>query len=299
MMPSSKLILGTVQLGLDYGINNQHGKPSIEEAVQILEYAYDSGITKLDTAEAYGNAQEIIGLFHKTKKKRFQIITKFSPKTFTKDSNFREHIEQSLRILCAESLEAYMFHSYTDYEQFMTEYDTLDLLKSENILKKIGVSVYTNRQALNLLERDNRIDLIQLPFNLLDNSFHRNEVLEKAQIKGVEIHVRSVFLQGLFMMERSSIQPPLNKLIPYLKLLDTLAQDSRKPMQAIAMNYCLQHPAILGVLFGVDSADQLRQNLRFISDYQLDKNELDIIDNIRVAEAELLNPVNWKLGSKK
>jgi uncharacterized protein len=295
---ASKLILGTVQLGLDYGVNNQSGKPSLEVALKILDQAHDAGITRLDTAEAYGNAQEIIGTFHATRKKRFRVITKFSSKTLSEES-FEEHVEQSIRILNIDKLEAYMFHSHSDYEQFPNELAVLRLLKKQNRLEKIGVSVYTNEEALQLMEKDNGIDLIQLPFNLLDNLYQRKKVLDKAQKKGVEIHVRSVFLQGLLMKKRSSIDPPLDKLIPYLKLLDSLAVDSRKPIEAMAINYPLQIDLIQGVLFGVDSLEQLTRNISFASDYHLSFEELVRINNIKVLEVELLNPVNWKaVGTK-
>lgn len=295
---ANRLILGTVQLGLDYGINNHIGKPTLDEALKILDQAYDAGITRLDTAEAYGNAQEIIGTFHKTGKKRFRIITKFSPKTLSKES-FQEHVERSISILNADKLEAYMFHSYSDYQQFPNELIILRSLKNRNLLEKIGVSVYTNKEALQLLEKDNGIDLIQLPFNLLDNLYQRKEVLDKAKKKGVEIHARSVFLQGLFMKKRSGIDPSLNKLVPYLKVLDSLAVESKTPIEAIAIKYALQSDLIHGILFGVDSLEQLKRNISFAKDYSLSIEDLERINNIKVSEIELLNPVNWKAVSRK
>ena len=115
---SSKLILGTVQLGLNYGVNNNFGKPSKEKAFDILNSAYDEGIRTLDTAEAYGNSQEVIGSFMKdNKQKKFNIITKLKAENTLTKGELVDHIFSNCKILNIESLEGYMFHNYNSFKK--------------------------------------------------------------------------------------------------------------------------------------------------------------------------------------
>lgn len=289
-----KLILGTVQMGLDYGINNTSGKPTMEQSFSILEAAHKGGITRLDTAEAYGNSQEVIGMFHKNSPLRFRVITKYSSKTLSPGSSFEEHVKKSMATLNVSSLEAYMFHSFADYQANTTALSALKGLRKEGLISKVGVSVYSNQEAETVLRDNPGVNLIQLPFNLLDNNVQRGAVLRRAKDLGVEIHARSLFLQGLFMKKRSTLEPPLTTLLPYLRTVDTIASESNKPIEAIALNYGLQNELIDGVLFGVDTLAQLEENIGYVSGFGLSKEELNAIDNIRVLETELLSPVNWQ-----
>jgi aryl-alcohol dehydrogenase-like predicted oxidoreductase len=193
----SKLVLGTVQFGLDYGINNQNGRPSLAEIEMILIRAYEAGIRCLDTAEAYGNAHQIIGDFHKKHKGiRFNIITKI-PANFA--GTLSETIDSYLGQLNVEKIESILFHSYDTYEKNREDINQLNSIKKTGKIESVGVSVYNNTQIENLLQ-DTLIEIIQLPFNLLDNIALRGAILEKAKQQGKIIHSRSAFLKGLFFV---------------------------------------------------------------------------------------------------
>ena len=108
-----KLILGTVQLGLDYGINNKSGKPSKQKSFEILHTAYDNGIRFLDTAEAYGESQKIIGEFQKLNpNKKFSIITKLNANRQLKENELTELVKKNCTTLHSSKLYCYMFHNY-------------------------------------------------------------------------------------------------------------------------------------------------------------------------------------------
>ena len=178
---SSKIILGTVQFGLDYGINNSNGKVSNNDSQEILKYAYENNIRTLDTAESYGNAHEVIGLFHKNNpQKLFNVITKL-PKDI--NNNFNEKVNKYLNELNINQIEVLMFHSFKSYFENIDNISLLNKLKFNKKLKKIGVSVYTNHEIEKIIENDH-IDVIQVPFNLLDNYNFRAKVLIKAKNKG-------------------------------------------------------------------------------------------------------------------
>lgn len=288
----SKLILGTVQFGLDYGINNNLGKPSDNEMKSILDFAYSQGVSFLDTAEAYGDAQQRIGNYHSGVKHRFNLITKYSSQIDLPVS-IGKRVEYNLSTLKVDRLYSYMFHSFDEYKLYYSEFrESLRSMVNGGLIEKLGVSVYTNEEAMQVLD-DDSIRLIQLPFNLLDNINKRKQVLQKAKERGVEIHTRSVFLQGLFFKQLSQLSDSLHNIEPYLKQIRQVQYESNFSMQAVALNYVLHQELISKVLIGVDSLLQLQENIES-SNLQIDESTIRKIDEIDVKEIELLNPVNWK-----
>ena len=165
-MKTDKLILGTAQFGLNYGINNKYGKPNIEDIFTTLDYAYSSGIKILDSAESYGDSHERIGRYHNFSKNFFKVISKFSPDRDDLPKDFNERIQKNINDLQIEKLYAYMFHSFNDLKKyckkFINEIDTY----YENKIEKIGVSIYTNDELEEAMNYD-FIKLIQLPLTYL------------------------------------------------------------------------------------------------------------------------------------
>jgi len=280
-----KLILGTVQFGLKYGINNSNGKPKKEDVFKILSYAYEKGIRYLDTAESYGKTHDLIGEYHKRNpKKKFNIITKF-PHNLNGDLEIK--INTYLDQLVVNNLHAILFHSFESYIKHKAQ-----LKRKINSLDNIGVSVYTNEQMLEVIN-DINIDIIQLPFNLFDNTNLRGELLIKAKAKNKIIHTRSAFLQGLFFMQNDStneIRKKLDKEINYISNISTKYSIS---IGSLALNYCLKETNIDGVLIGVDSLEQLKQNISF-TDNNICDSYIKDINKINILNIELLNPSLWK-----
>ncbi len=291
MPATSKIILGTVQFGLNYGINNTKGKPDKAEIKKILDTAHTNGINILDTAEAYGDSQEAIGEYHSQSKNRFEVITKYSSSRADLPDNISNRVEHDLKLLNVTSLYAYMFHSFNDliahFEKFKTE---LLKLKQQGKIKKIGVSIYTNQEAEQVVSYKD-VDLVQLPFNLLDNNFQREAVIKKLRDRGVEIHTRSVFLQGLFFMKEENIPAKLASLKPYLENIKQNASQYNCTVNDLALNYALYQKQIDKILIGVDTTEQLLANIAS-SKKELNGSNKEI-DAIQVKETELLNPANW------
>jgi aryl-alcohol dehydrogenase-like predicted oxidoreductase len=285
---SDKLILGTVQFGLKYGINNSLGKPEKESVFNILSHAYDNGIRYLDTAELYGNAHELIGEFHKLyPTKKFNIITKF-PHEF--EDRLDHKINSYLIQLDIDCLEAILFHSYDSYINHKNLIADLVKLKSKCI-KYLGVSVYTNEQMNEVID-DINIDIIQIPFNLFDNLSLRGELIIKAKLNNKIIHTRSAFLQGLFFMKKDNPNAIRIKLEKELERIEDISIKSTIPIGSIALNYCLMQNCIDGVLIGVDSLDQLKENIDY-SENKIPNDYLNEINEIRINDIELLNPSLW------
>jgi aryl-alcohol dehydrogenase-like predicted oxidoreductase len=290
----SKLILGTVQFGKNYGINNELGKPAKDEIFSILREAYKSGIQILDTAESYGDAHKIISEFHKISNIRFKIITKYSPEITEYPDDLIDRINFHCSNFNINYLECYMFHSLNDFINYVKEKrNTLKELKRLGIIKKIGVSIYENNE-LEILFNYSEVDLIQLPFNLLDNESKRKEVIVKARKRGIEIHTRSVFLQGLFFKDLAKLSGNLLDLKYYLNFLKEYVKNSSFSMAAFALNYPLNKVSIAILLIGVDSLKQLKNNINYIEKMNFRSIYKDI-DLMNVNTDKLLNPSNWKL----
>ena len=289
MKGTSKLILGTVQFGLKYGINNLQGKPDNEAVFEILSYAYENGIRHLDTAELYGNAHELIGEFHKINpSNKFQVTTKF-PHDF--EDNLDNKIDRYLAQLNVDYLNAILFHSFESYKKHKEQLKNIIKHKNKSI-KNIGISIYSNEQMNEVID-DINIDIIQLPFNLFDNLNLRGELLIKAKDKNKTIHTRSAFLQGLFFMKKDNPNSTRIKLENELNIVEKISLKSSIPIGSIALNYCLVQANIDGVLIGVDSLQQLKENIAF-AENKIPNQYLDEINTIRINNVELLNPSMWK-----
>ena len=291
---NSKLILGTVQFGLNYGINNTIGKLTEDQVFELLETAYELGVRTLDTAEAYGNAHSIISNFHKQSKKRFNIISKYSSSNFDYPIDLVERIKVHCSNFNVNYLEGYMFHSYNDFKMNINnDPNVLDNIKNSGLVKKIGVSAYSNNEIEDLLNFKN-IDLIQLPFNLFDNEYQRKEILEKAKKRNIEIHTRSVFLQGLFFKDINMLTNCLLPLKNNLSELSLISKNNNLSIESLALNYPLNKTYIDKVLIGVDSLEQLKKNIK-ATENDFDKSIYEKIDCIQIKNTKLLNPSNWKI----
>jgi aryl-alcohol dehydrogenase-like predicted oxidoreductase len=282
-----KIVLGTVQFGLHYGINNLYGKPNSDQVFQILDYASENGIESLDTADSYGNAEMVLGNYNENNGTRFTINTKFK----INNEPVSVQLLNSLHRLQTKSIGTYFYHSFADYKSKPEILTQLKKLKSDNLIQNIGVSVYSNEQ-LNDVAMSEHINVIQLPFNMLDNRSKRFDYLTKAKDLGKKIQVRSVFLQGLFFKPLDVLDKKLLPLKCYLEQLHKLSADTKIDMEKLALQYVACQSTIDEIIIGVDNIDQLRKNLAYVHE-SLDPAIINEIDKITVTEEDLLLPVNW------
>jgi len=267
----SRLILGTVQFGLNYGIANKTGKPSKEQVEEILLNAFGSGINALDTANAYGDSEKILGeiLGNYPKKEDIIIITKLSSKIneTTNDGGIKNQVEQSvhssLSNLNLDSIPIYMLHR----AEQMTIKDGaiikhLSRLKEEGLINNIGVSVYTPDDAETAFSID-EITAIQVPFNVFDHRLIKSGFFEKAHSKGIAVFVRSIYLQGLILMENVDVPDKLQGIIPFKNQLKEICKHSGRTTKEVAMKFPLTQKGVTGIVFGVDNLNQLKENINF------------------------------------
>ncbi|WBX76170.1 aldo/keto reductase [Tenacibaculum ovolyticum] len=291
MSKLNKIILGTVQFGLAYGINNSLGKPSKEKITEILDLAYNKGIRLLDTAEAYGNSHQVIANYHKNSNNRFRIISKYKKDIPGLPENLKDRVKKHIADFRVNELEAYLFHDFEEFLELANRDDSgIISIKEEKLVKKIGVSIYSNKQIEEVLKYP-FIELIQVPFNLLDNHKERSEILLKAKEKGVEVHTRSAFLQGLFFKEVNYLSDYFAPIKPLLLNIKSLCKKDLLCVADLALNYPLSKGYINNVLIGVDSAEQLLSNIESLKKEPIEC--FKIIDNFSVKDNNILNPSNW------
>ena len=284
----SNIILGTVQFGLNYGINNTRGKTPIQEVHPILDFAYSKGIMTLDTASGYGDSEEIIGDYLASNPdKKFEIITKVNSSKIT----LEKQLHESLQKLKVDKVEVLMLHSFELYEKFKSQLPLFCQKNKGKFFNELGVSVYTNEE-IGVISSDPVIDRIQTPFNLLDNELKRRERYSDIKSKGKIIDTRSVFLQGLFFKKTDELPTNLYPLIKPLEKLKKIAESKSLTMEELAIGYAFSMDFIDNVLIGVDSLDQLKDNLNILSN-SISMQTVDEINMISIQNDNLLNPSLW------
>jgi aryl-alcohol dehydrogenase-like predicted oxidoreductase len=282
------ILLGTVQFGLEYGINNHSGKPSEIRVFEILDTAWKNGIDTLDTADAYGNAMNLISDYHRVSGNVFKINTKFK----NVDANgINNKIKSDLLLLQCAKINALFFHSYTEYKESGHNLFELQKAKEEGLISSIGVSIYTNEELLDVIN-DSKIDIIQLPYNLLDNDFQRGSLLKIAKEKGKKIQVRSVFLQGLFFIESKEVPEKLATLKPWIAKIETIAELLNITKESLCFLYPNAQAYIDEIIIGVDTKEQLLRNLESLK-LSLPAAVKNEIDQISVNPSSILYPPNW------
>lgn len=276
---------------MNYGVNNTLGKISTEETFRILDFALSKGIDTIETAEDYGDALGVIGEYHKYKGRHFDIILKSN---LNKDLNFdiKERIQSFTKLLSVNKLNSFLFHSYESLKRNEKALDDLIQLKNTKEIEKIGVSVYNNEELEeSLLYGD--LDIIQIPFNLLDNYSKRGRLIELANYKNKTVHVRSAFLQGLFFMDNMSLPKHYKPLIPYLKKIDDICNDFNLTVNELAVGYVNSFNNIAGIIIGLDNKDHLVETIKSMNN-KISPAVIKKINNIQTSDDFLINPMNWK-----
>ena len=286
MIGSNKLIIGTVQFGTNYGINNSMGQVPIEEVSIILDLAYNQGIRTLDTSSAYGSSEVVLGKALKNRDMNFNIVSKY-PKS---EASVYDTFQNSLDNLGVNSLYGYLVHHFEFYQKYPEIFKEMTDLKNEGKIQKVGFSLYNVQQLQYLFDHDVKFDILQFPYNIFDRQFE--PYMSQLADMNVEIHTRSAFLQGLFFKDTKTLPEKLVPLKKYLVTLHDYCYDADITIEQLSLGYVLANENVKGALIGVDSHHQLEKNLK-VASYQLSQSDLNYIKSIDIKEKYLLNPVNW------
>ena len=288
---SQKLALGTAQFGLAYGLANATGQVSSDTIEQLLKVASEFNITMLDTAIAYGDSEQVLGLHNLAK---FEITSKL-PAVPLGCLNVEEWIVEqtvsSLKRLRTDKLNDLLLHRPDQLLESNGEkiYKSMLRLKEQGMVDKIGVSVYGPDELSELIKRFD-FDVIQAPMNILDRRMENTGMLKQLKKTGVAIHIRSAFLQGLLLMPSEKIPVYFTPWASLIKQYHHwLNQQGISPLQA-CLSYLNQYSDIDKIIVGVDSIWQLKQIAAAI-----DTPITDIPDCLQSVDEGLINPSRWQL----
>ena len=285
-----KLCLGTVQLGLNYGINNQiKRQPTKNEGYQILRTAYENGIEYLDTASAYGTAEELIGESGVLDNGTMHVITKLDARVH---SGFVDELKKSLRRFKQENIDGLLFHDTVNYYD-NSQMAELQKVKDQGWVRHIGVSVYEPQDALRIAE-DGIVDYIQIPYNIFDQRLDCTDFFQLTQKNDIKVFARSSFLQGLILMEPNKIPEQLEEARVYVEKFRTIIYDYGFTITEAAMLFSYTHKGIYRVVFGVDTVEQLMDNLTIVKKADQFKECRTALIGITDGISErILNPSLW------
>ena len=289
MLTHKRIALGSVQFGMPYGIANHAGQVSFNEVTAILEHAWSAGLNTLDTAIVYGESEQRLGEIGVGE---WQIISKL-PAISESCTDVAAWVQKlvigSLERLGVTILYGMLLHRSQQLRgpQGDMLYHALIELKDQGLVEKIGVSIY-NPDELDALCPHFQFDLVQAPFNIMDRRLATSGWLKRLHQSGTEVHVRSVFLQGLLLMEAENRPATFNRWQPLWEQWDHwLANQDKTPLQA-CLGYVLAQPEINRAVVGIDSLKQLQEIFAAI------RTKIELPPASLISEdLDLINPSNW------
>lgn len=293
----SALTLGTVQLGLAYGVNNGRGMPSFEESSELLRTALDSGVVSFDTARDYGESERVLGKFFKNETRERTIITKSKitgiDKSKLRDTLF-SHVRESCEKLGLDKIPFLKLHS----ESMLIEYGdamirALEDLKREGLVAGVGVS-FSDKSRLGELTDGVDLDCVQLPANMLDYEFISGGGIKRLSDRGIFVFVRSVYLQGLFFKNTDELPEKIRCAKAPLDKLHTLANDAGIGMAEMAFGFMRDTEGIGSLVVGADDPAQLRESVALASAKPLSeslKREISAIAS--TVDPIVIRPWEW------
>ena len=254
-----KLILGTVQFGMPYGVLNTLGhQPGFEDVVSMLDYAWENKIRTLDSAIAYGIANQRIAEYHQKTKRRFNVINKIIRNPLRSLDEFKSvkiSMKEELRQMDLPHFEVIMLH-YAPSVCKPFSHEHFYSLVEEGIALKIGLSISTEADY-RLVEKDFQFNVIQLPLNILNQLLIPDSFLSELKNKGIEIHARSIFMQGLLASENPYLPEYLQALNPYLMKIKSLAVEHTMSLKTMALTFLMENKHVDKIVFGVQSTQEL------------------------------------------
>lgn len=289
VLNTQRLALGTAQFGLNYGIANQAGQVLVCDAATILDCAAAAGLDTLDTAIAYGDSEERLGQIGVNQWQIMSKLPQLPDRSQDVSAWVRSSVMGSLERLKVSCLGGLLLHHPADLlgSQGDALYAAMAELKSIGVVKKIGISIYQPDELDTLLGRMS-FDVVQAPFNILDRRLIDSGWLSRLYALGVELHVRSVFMQGLLLMQGSQRPDKFQRWQPLWDEWEHwLSVHQLTPLEA-CLRYALSFNEIRRVIVGVDTIGQLKEIMTDASG-----NLPPVPVGLRSTDVALLNPSNW------
>lgn len=298
----SKFQLGTVQLGMTYGLGEDRAKPSEEKAMGILDEAVALGINNIDTANNYGDSQELIGKWLAKRKNSTAdapfVVTKIGPLKHGSYDILRDDVmyqtEECMRQLGTQKLDCLMLHNFEDYEQDSSALQKIfEELKRNGAYRISAISAYSHNDYGMIA--GSGFDAVQIPLNVFDRVQTESGGIQKIADAGMIIFARSVFLQGLVFHKPKNLDPRMSFCEPYLKKYHELCEEFSLAPDVLALSHVLSLPGVACAVIGCDNVNQLRANCNLfdktvvLTEQQKDK----LRDAFLNVDGRVINPGLW------
>lgn len=287
LFTTKRLTLGTAQFGFNYGAFNKNGQIPYKDIVKILDYAEKLGIDSLDTASGYGESELVLGKYIAEGGYPFKIFTKM-------DKNFGviDAINSSLSHLRLKNIYGLLFHDYKLYRENPALLQDLIDQKATGRIRKIGFSLYYPDDLQSLLDSKATFDVVQVQYSVFDQRFANLFPILKQ--RGIEIHTRSVFLQGLYFSDPTLLGSHFNPVKGRISRLQSLSQEAGIPLGATCLNFALENSYIDKVIVGVDNLSNIQDNISYL---EYGRDVQAIVSNLKtlhVEDTNILFPHFWK-----
>jgi hypothetical protein len=285
----NKIIIGTAQLSNNYGIFNKLKSIQNKELKKILNYCKKQNIFYIDLANSYKNS---INKLSKNNLVKFKIILKVG--SINKNnyfSNLKAIVEKTLKELKVKKIYSLMLHDERDIK-YLSDKKIMEYfldLKKKNIIQKIGLSIY-NFKKLKVSLNSFPIDLIQVPFNIFDRRILDKKIQKIISKNKIEVHARSIFLQGLLLQDPSSRQKIIQKNQSLLNSWHKFNEYQQKKKIMNCIKFVSQFKKINKFVFGVDNLDQLKTIVSIIK--EIDYN-IKLHYNFKLKSKKIVDPRLW------
>ena len=295
----SEISLGTVELGMDYGIpgRGEHLQPSETDAARTLNCALDLGVNLIDTAQAYGESEAIIGRALKSRRDEYILATKISSLSWEgyTGRELREQVEtsitESLRTLQTDIIDLLYVHNATpELIQRGEIVEILQRAQQAGYTRFIGTTTYGEAAPLAVL-KDGHFDCVQVAYNLLDRQFEER-VLPLAKANDIGVVIRSVLLKGALTYRYTHLPDELRELRTVVDKVNSLCGAQSSSLPELAYCFVLAHPAVSTALVGTGRVHELEE---IVSSTGCDMLPLELLRDIReiVVSPDQLNPGSW------
>lgn len=280
-MNKPSFILGTAQLAMPYGIANVSGKPSLEETLRMIECAIQNDILFFDTAQDYGDCETILGHCFRELgvTEKVHVISKVNSQSFSV-------VASSIKKMGIKSLFGLLWRGANPPFSFF------ERVKAEGLARHVGVSVYREEEVENALENE-AIEMIQLPFNIFDQRALQRGWFEKAKRKKKQISVRSVFLQGLLLMDPHGLPEKMSFAKTPLQEYVSFCGRWRLSQREMALGFVLRHVPQASLVIGLENKGQLIENIKLFDGFQTRPLPQQIDFHGEGFQKELINPSLW------
>lgn len=292
---SDRIVLGTAQIGMNYGIANQSGKPDFQEVLAIVRTATEAGIDTFDTATAYGDSEQSLGRAFAQLKiaNNVNVMSKLGKQDFESPESCVAAVQQCVERLRVKQLSLIFAHAAESLQNAVTA-NCFAALKDAGLVGAGGVSVYNAKEALDALAMP-EIDVVQMPLNVFDMQAITDGVIDAARESGKKLIFRSVFLQGLLLMPIEKVPQKMSFALEFLKPWHQLCARLEVPPRVMALQCALSMAGSMPLLIGCESATQLRQNIDAL-DYRASHVDEALAETSKLAAGipeKLRNPSLW------